>query len=113
MMNLLTPTITFQVNLSFLTEEAFMAKPDQTVVASPSPDIYQQNEDVAAAIRPFDKTLRSTWIAGYGNGGAIVVKDGATLVFQGKAALYYKNTYGIGFATDPSRAVLTVVSQVN
>ena len=109
----LTPTIVFTVNLSFLANEAIFAKPNESVVAAPAPDIYRQHEDVVAANQVQNRSLRSTWIQGMDNGSAKIVKHGDTFTKIGREALYYKNTYGIGYATDASRAILTVNSITN
>lgn len=96
----LVPTITFQVDLTPLTNEYIGPIENKKLVGMLSPD------KVNIANAP---NLVGGWLPGAQLGNRNV-KHGDTIVEYGLKAIYLRNMYGQGYGCPPNRAYLKIIS---
>lgn len=107
-----TPTISFTVDLSRLNSEAIGTITNASNQGVLHPDRHQGDQDRAIADIAQRRTLKMAYLPGINTSMNRELKHGDTFTETGKAALYLRDMYGIGYATDASRAVLRVDSIV-
>lgn len=99
-----TPTITFQVDLlTVMVQESIQANPGQVNVAL-------DTHGVDSAKIAFQ---RSIFLPGLGQAGGKYLSHGQQFTMDGYQAIYFRKQYAQGYATDPSLALLKIVSTVN
>jgi len=104
-----SPTITFQVDLTLLSNENIGPITNQVSTGVLSPDRYQESPDNAVVENSNRVNTVSGYFPSYTVSPDFSVKHGDTIVEYGQKAIYLRNMYGIGYAP-AERAILTVVS---
>jgi hypothetical protein len=109
----MTPAITFAVDLTLAGQETDGPNGSTRATAVLHPDRHRGSQDAAVASMASRGGSRSVYIPSRTAAANVYRKHGDTFTLYGEDALYIRDTYAIGFATDTNNAVLRVVSTTN